>query len=69
MFNGKRLDRIELPKQLRVDADMGRCIRNRAALNRRTIQQEILHLLERALQSEEVGISHGSSDRINNGSL
>jgi hypothetical protein len=54
MWNGKRIDRIEMPRQLRLDQDLGRVIRTRAGLNRRTIQQEILHLLEFGLKSETV---------------
>ena len=55
MWNGKRTDRVQLPRQLRIDPEMGRRIRARAELNRRTIQQELLHLVERSLKAEEVG--------------
>lgn len=54
MWNGKRTDRVELPRMLRVDPDLGRLIRDRAAVNRRTIQQELLHLVESSLKSEKV---------------
>jgi hypothetical protein len=60
MWNGKRTARVELPRipriprQLRIDPEMGKRIRARAALNRRTIQQELLHLLEESLKAESV---------------
>ena len=63
MWNAKRTDRLELPRipglpsQLRIDPEMGRKLRARARLNRRTVQSEILCLLERSLltlETEEV---------------
>jgi hypothetical protein len=54
MWNQKRTDRVELPRQLRLDPEMGKRIRTRAELNRRTIQQELLHLLESGLKAEKV---------------
>ena len=63
-WNGNRTDRLEMPRQLRVDAEMGRKIRMRADVNRRTIQQEILHLIDVGLQSEEVGVGRAASDSV-----
>jgi hypothetical protein len=57
MWNEKREDRLELPRQVRVDPEMGKRIRARAKLNRRTVQSEILCLLEKSLltlEAEEV---------------
>lgn len=56
-FNGKRTDPLELPRLLRVDPDLGRLIRNRAARNRRTIQQELLHLIETRLNVDQRGFA------------
>lgn len=67
MWNGKRDDRLELPKQLRLDPEMGKLIRERAKLNRRTVQLEILFLLERSLlssESAEVGFQPAPSARV-----
>jgi hypothetical protein len=54
MFTGKRTDRLELPRQLRADAELARLIRMRAGVNRRTIQQELLHLIDVGLKAESV---------------
>jgi hypothetical protein len=56
-FNGKRTDPLELPRILRVDPELGRLIRTRASLNRRTIQQELLHLIETRLNVDERGFA------------
>ena len=56
-FNGKRTDPLELPRLLRVDPELGRLIRSRAAINRRTIQQELLHLIESRLNVDERGFA------------
>ena len=61
---GKRTDRLELPPipglpgQLRIDPEMGKYLRARAALNRRTIQGEVLHRLERTFKAEKVRFRH-----------
>jgi len=60
----KRTDRIELPRQLRTNADLGRKIRVRAEINRRSIQQEILYLIEQGLKSEDVGICQTPSVNV-----
>ena len=49
MWNEKHSDRLELPRQLRTDAQMGKRIRELAKSDRRTIQQQILYLLEKGL--------------------
>ena len=64
MWNRKRTDRVALPrrrglpKQLRLDPDMGQQIRARAELERRTIQQELLHLIETGLKAQSVTFRH-----------
>jgi hypothetical protein len=64
VFPGKRIDRVELPPipglpgQLRIDPEMGEWIRTSAALNRRTIQGEVLHRLERTFKAEKVRFRH-----------
>jgi hypothetical protein len=50
---GKRTDRLELPKQLRIDPDMSRQIRESATLNRRSIQQQLLLYVELELKAEK----------------
>ena len=63
MWNAKRTDRVEMPRipgmprQLWLDPEMGKRIRVRAGLNRRTIQQEVLHLLEQGLNAEDLSFS------------
>jgi len=52
--HGKRTDRLKLPSQLRTDAEMGITVRNLAMLNRRTIQQELLVLIESGLKVQNV---------------
>jgi hypothetical protein len=58
MWNQKRTDRVALPSQLRLDPEMGALIRSRAESNRRTIQQELLHLLEKSLKAQSVTFRH-----------
>ena len=50
----KRVDRIEMPRALRVDEELGRTVRLRAAINDRTIQLEILHLIKVGMEAEPV---------------
>jgi hypothetical protein len=64
MPNAKRTDRLELPRQLRVDSEMGRKIRMRADLNRRSIQNEILYLMDLAIKAEEGGFCQLASDGV-----
>lgn len=64
MFNGKRSERLELPRQLRSDAEMARTVRELAMSNRRSIQQQLLHLIERGLKSENVGNCHVASQEL-----
>jgi plasmid stability protein len=70
MWNGKRTARVELPRipriprQLRIDPEMGKRIRARAAANRRTVQQELLHLLETSLKAEKVRFRRLMSGRV-----
>jgi hypothetical protein len=55
MWNQKRTDRVAMPpilgmpRQLRIDPEMGKRIRAEAALNRRTIQAELLYRIEISL--------------------
>ncbi len=63
-FNGKRTDPLELPRILRVDPELGRLIRTRAAVNRRTIQQELLHLIESRLNVDERGFARLLSRKL-----
>lgn len=58
MWNQKRTDRLALPRQLRLDPEMGALIRAQAESNRRTIQQEILHHLEMSLKAQSVTFRH-----------
>jgi hypothetical protein len=58
MWNAKRTDRVALPRQLRLDPEMGALIRAQAESNRRTIQQELLHLLEISLKAKSVTFRH-----------
>ncbi len=67
MWNGKRTDRVEMPRQLRIDPDLGKRIRARSALNRRTIQQELLHLIEKSLKAENVRLRRVPSVRVGSG--
>jgi len=52
----KRTDRLELPHQLNVGEDLARTIRLRAAINDRTIQLEILHLIKVGIRADPVRI-------------
>lgn len=56
MWNGKRTDALELPRSLRVDADMGAIVRNLAMANRRSIQQQLLVLIEAGINVESGGL-------------
>lgn len=56
MFDGKRTDALELPRSIRVDADMGAAVRNLATVNRRSIQQQLLVLIEVGINVESVGL-------------
>ena len=63
MWNAKRTDRVALPSQLRLDPEMGALIRAQAESNRRTIQQELLHLLEKSLKAQSITFRHARARR------
>lgn len=56
-FTGKRTDPLELPRILRADPELGRVIRNRAVMNRRTIQLELLDLIETRVNVDQRGFA------------
>ena len=51
-----RVGRLEMPKALRVEEELGRLIRLRAAINDQTIQLEILHLLKVGIAAEPIDL-------------
>lgn len=55
MFTGKRTDRLRLPKQLRFPTDLAFRIRAMAQMNRRSIEFQVLHLIEQGIRFEENG--------------
>lgn len=72
-FSGKkRTDRLDIPKQLRVDQTLGRQIRARADLSHRSIQGYLLFLIhlglkhepEYAGKAENAGISQMPSEFV-----
>ena len=64
MWNGKRTDRLDLPRQLRLDEEMGHAVRVLAAEHRRTIGQQMLHLLDAGLKAESVRKSQVLSEQV-----
>ena len=56
MFDGKRTYPIELPRSLRMDAEMGAAVRELATRNRRSIGQQLLVLIELGINVELVGL-------------
>lgn len=54
-FIGKREARMRLPTQLRFPTDLADKVRARGALNHRTYELEILHLVEQGIRFEEFG--------------
>ena len=60
----KRSNRLEMPRQLRADEDLGRRIRSLAETNIRSIQEEILWLIRQGLKAEEEGIRQAVSGDV-----
>jgi hypothetical protein len=60
VWNGKRTDALELPRSLRVDADMGATVRNLAMANRHSIGQQLLVLIEAGINVETGGLRRKS---------
>lgn len=65
MYHGKRTDRLDMPRQLRMDESMGRNIRARAELSHRSIQHYLLHLIALGLKHEDECLrkAEGAGDR------
>lgn len=66
-MNLKRTDRLELPRQLRSDPELASRIRNRAEINCRSIQLEILFLIQQGLKVEDGVLGRRVSDAVRPG--
>lgn len=53
-MNGKRTERTDMPQQLRLDERLAADIRLIAGLRRRPIRLQILHWIERGVESDLV---------------
>lgn len=63
-FVGKRTDVLELPKQLRSDPELGAAVRFLAAVNRRSIQLQILDWIIEGVEREQRTIRQKKSDEF-----
>ncbi len=53
MYNGKRSEKWHMPKQLRMDPELGKKIRERAEEQCRDLQHECLYLIKLGLRRAE----------------
>lgn len=51
-YTGKRTDRLDMPRQLRVDETLGRHVRTNAELSHRSIQHYLLYLITLGIKHE-----------------
>jgi hypothetical protein len=51
MVTGKRTDRLDVPRQLRVQESLGRVVRRLAEREGRTIQQQMVVLIVKGIQT------------------
>ena len=63
-FNGKRSGVVDLPKQLRVDPELGAAVRFWASKRKRTIGTQILVWIEEGVERDEAGFSQIVSGEV-----
>jgi hypothetical protein len=62
--NEKRVDRLDVPRQLRVGATLGRVIRRLAEREGRTIQQQMVILITKGIETHCRETGNGLADLI-----
>jgi len=58
---GKRTERIDMPKQLRIDDELAANVRSIAQVNRRPIGLQILHWIDRGVESDLAELRQAAS--------
>jgi hypothetical protein len=53
MYNGKRIDKWHMPKQLRMDEELAKKIRKCAEEHERDLQREVPYLIKLGLREAE----------------
>ena len=53
MYNGKRTEKWHIPKQLRMDQELGKKIRDLAEENCRSLEHEVLYIIKLGLIEAE----------------
>jgi hypothetical protein len=61
-YLGKKTNVLQLPDQLRNDPDLGAAVRFLAAMNRRTIQAQILEWIVAGVEKEQTKLRQVASD-------
>lgn len=61
-YAGKKTNVLQLPDQLRNDPELGAAVRFLAAMNRRTIQAQILEWIVTGVEKEQFKLRQATSD-------
>jgi hypothetical protein len=66
-FLGKRSDRVRLPRQLGLDPEIGRIVRQRAHTLGRSIEMELVHLIEVGIRNDPESRGNAQFETLQHG--